>query len=194
MSIISILFGTRAPESAVIGGIEMDVTLEETHSRDAQVTENPVESGATVADHVVLEPEGVSIEGFISSAPVRILPLGQAGTGRVLDAFEELDRLWRRREPVELVTGYRVYDDMIITRLELPRRREVGLRFTAELRKVNIVDSEVAELPALDEVSDAAAQEQNRGRQSTREASESTEGQSSFLIQSWDFAVEAFDR
>ena len=49
--------------SRVIGTVALDVTTDESHDSTMKVTENPVESGAVIADHAVIEPRTVSIRG-----------------------------------------------------------------------------------------------------------------------------------
>lgn len=48
-----------------IGDVVLDAELVEAHTSDLRITENPVESGAAVADHAVLQPKEVTIEGLI---------------------------------------------------------------------------------------------------------------------------------
>lgn len=56
---------TTTLSSRRIGSITLDVVTEETHQSELSVTENPVESGALVADHAVLNPQQVTISGMI---------------------------------------------------------------------------------------------------------------------------------
>ncbi|MBP6018801.1 MAG: hypothetical protein KA735_04865 [Burkholderiaceae bacterium] len=49
----------------MIGDVVLDAELREVHSSDLRITDNPVESGAAVGDHAVLEPKTVQIEGVI---------------------------------------------------------------------------------------------------------------------------------
>ncbi|SEO76252.1 hypothetical protein SAMN02800692_1987 [Luteibacter sp. UNC138MFCol5.1] len=48
-----------------IGTITLDAVTEETHQSDLAVTENPVESGALVADHAVLDPQQITVAGVV---------------------------------------------------------------------------------------------------------------------------------
>lgn len=49
----------------MIGNVLLDAELREVHSSDLRISDNPVESGAAVSDHAVLEPKTVQIEGVI---------------------------------------------------------------------------------------------------------------------------------
>ena len=191
MSVINLIFGTRAAQSAQLYSVdtlatfEMDVTISEDHQRSAVVTENPVEDGSVVSDQVILDPERVIVEGFVTSAPARILPLGAIGEGgiqRVINAFDLLDDLWRARNPLMLTTGYRVYRDMVINRVSMPRGREIGLRFSVELQNVNRVAGEVGTVNVSQAVADAAARTLDAGRQATQEPSAATSERTGSLL------------
>jgi hypothetical protein len=49
--------------SRSIGTIRLDQTIRESHDSTLRITENPVESGAVVADHAVLETRKLMIQG-----------------------------------------------------------------------------------------------------------------------------------
>jgi hypothetical protein len=56
---------TTTLSSRRIGTITLDVVTEETHQSDLAVTENPVESGALVADHATLDPQQITVSGLV---------------------------------------------------------------------------------------------------------------------------------
>lgn len=49
--------------SRAIGTVRLDQTTRESHDSTLRVTENPIESGAVIADHAVLEPRKLMIQG-----------------------------------------------------------------------------------------------------------------------------------
>ena len=186
MSVLNILFGNRTPSGFSLSGMvefSADLTLEETHERDATVTEHAIESGASVTDHVFLAPERLRLEGFVTDSGVAVLA---SDPGRTQSAFDTLDRAWKEREPVTVVTGYRTYRDMIITRLVLPRTRPDSMRFTIEMQHITIVSAATTEIaattgasagvgaPSAQTDADATAGRTDAGRQPTRESSEAT--------------------
>ncbi|NIE82687.1 MULTISPECIES: phage baseplate protein [unclassified Burkholderia] len=75
-----------------IGTITLDVVTDELHSSDLETTENPVESGAEVADHAFLKPAEVVISGTIVSyePPSDVSLLGRAVNIRSADDFLNL--------------------------------------------------------------------------------------------------------
>ncbi|KOQ98355.1 hypothetical protein ABW51_00190 [Haemophilus sp. C1] len=48
-----------------IGKITFDVVTTEDHQSDLSITENPIESGAAIADHAVIQPKQVTINGIM---------------------------------------------------------------------------------------------------------------------------------
>ena len=48
-----------------VGDFEMDAVTIEGHESNLRLTENPVESGADIADHAILEPKEITITGIM---------------------------------------------------------------------------------------------------------------------------------
>lgn len=207
MALINFLFGNRDPSGFTLQGVvefDADLTISEQHERSSVVTDHPVESGANVSDHVIVQPERVILRGFVtdSTAAVFAADEGTGGEpGRTQDAFDVLDQLAASREPMDVVTGRKEYSSMVITRLDLPRERPNSMQFTIELQQVKIVDSADGTLlaavadAAIGETGDAATQDRvagevNRGRQQAREASESTQQEANRVKST---AAEIFD-
>jgi hypothetical protein len=73
-----------------IGTIMLDAVVSESHTSDIDITDNPVESGATMTDHAVVRPKGVSIEGVIVDyEPQRVLK--KKGIGDIRTIRDGLD-------------------------------------------------------------------------------------------------------
>ncbi|MEX3929739.1 phage baseplate protein [Paraburkholderia sp. BR10936] len=51
--------------SRLIGTVRIDLTQQEQHDSTMRITDNPVESGAVVADHAVLEPRRLTVQGLM---------------------------------------------------------------------------------------------------------------------------------
>lgn len=52
--------------------MQLDASIEETHSRSATVTNIEVEEGTNINDNIVLNPKRLTIEGVVSEAPLKI--------------------------------------------------------------------------------------------------------------------------
>ena len=145
--------------------LELDAAVHETHEYTNTITDFPVEKGFSISDHVFKVPEKLTLEGFVTNSPIpysvnNVSVLLDSGD-RVNSSFEKLmdlagydpsgkmvTVLSRIRMPsiIKVVTGLRVYSNMLITHLSFPRDITTGesLRFTCELRRVVVVDAERA--------------------------------------------------
>jgi uncharacterized protein YcfJ len=69
MALVSLFFQTRAKLSLM----ELDASLQENHEASATPTENEVEDGAKISDHITLSPLSLSIEGVVSENPISLI-------------------------------------------------------------------------------------------------------------------------
>ncbi len=132
-------------------GFVFDAIFSETHYSTLEVTENPVESGASITDHAYVKPYRVTVSAGISNTPLGPVS-GQFGDGaeRARTAYQALLDLQATREPFDVQTGLKLYSDMVCTSIgtqQDPRTPEV-LDFVAELRQIIIVTTEVVTYPA----------------------------------------------
>jgi len=147
--------------------IPIDVVTTRTYRFGAEVTSFPVEGGEEIGDHVRLEPNELDVEGMVSNAPLDAAgestsPLGLRGDAnaerrpgmpvRIQSAYDLLTSAYRNRQPLTIVTEYQIFDDMIITSLEIPRARDTGiaLNFSLSLKHISVVYTESATLPPMD--------------------------------------------
>ena len=119
-----------------VGSLEIEATLSEQHNMTATVSKFPVEGGSIVSDHIVNDPEKVTLECFISNTPI-----GQDPGNFSQDAFDQLKKLWEARELLDIVTQYKVYTDMAITDISVPLNNKTGqaIQFTIDLLKIKKV-------------------------------------------------------
>jgi|GEM_PF-446600 len=76
-----------------IGEIVLDVTVEEGHESNLRITENPIESGAAIADHAVVLPKTVTIRGVVvDHDQAALLPASVAGVN-IRGATDFLDQI-----------------------------------------------------------------------------------------------------
>jgi hypothetical protein len=74
--------GLRRPRHVEIGDIWIDVSVEESHEAEAEVSEHPVEIGANIADHIRPLPRVITIEGIVTNHPLE-LPQSHAGSATI---------------------------------------------------------------------------------------------------------------
>lgn len=117
--------------SRSIGGVFVDVVISEEHESEMEIAEHPVEKGAKISDHAWRLPAKVTLE------------LAIAGE-RAVASFQQLLDVQAAAEPFSLVTGLKVYQNMLIKRLSATRDKENArvLKFEAELQEVIIVSTE----------------------------------------------------
>ena len=136
---LSLLFGKKYDQGKV-GSVELDVTVREEHRYTSRVTTYPIEEGSILSDHIINEPTSLTLEGIVTDTPLNIL----STFNRSVDAFNRLIEIHENREIVTVVTGLKVYPNMAITLLNVPREIRTGqsLTFNIELQQV-ILDTSV---------------------------------------------------
>ena len=192
----------QVPTKPQIGVMTFDISIKEVHTRTAIVTENEVEDGSVVSDHVRINPDTLSIDGEIAEFPVGLLGfdgisatdlqrkiLGSEGLVSGVrktpqDAWKYLTEIFEAGEPVQIITGLQAYDEMLIEKLSVPRSSKDGknLIFSAQLKKINFAVTGITENFKLDEDSNAGSKN-NKGKQSSKEASEKAKDKGSVLFQ-----------
>jgi hypothetical protein len=165
---LSILNNRREPNK--IQDLIIDTSISEDHVYTNRVTDNTIEDGTTVSDHIVRDPEQLTINGIVSNTPITLVQQGENNlvredlTNRVQVAHDLLLGYMGRSVPkqlgdipeqqltpqlLDIVTGLRTYTDMAITSLSFPRSRVTGnsLRFNISFRKVKKATAEFAFIP-----------------------------------------------
>lgn len=147
--LISLLFRNLAGAMNLpsqIGALTLDVTLEESHEYSSEVSDFPIEGGTSISDHVRLLPRQLTMRGFVTDTPlVNVgLPLGRS---RASSAFFLLEAMWQRRIPIIVVSQLRIYRNVIIKSLTIPKERELALRFTAVMQELQIVSGQNVLIP-----------------------------------------------
>ncbi|GAM51631.1 phage-related protein [bacterium endosymbiont of Mortierella elongata FMR23-6] len=194
-----------------IGTVTLDATLAEQHQSVLRISENPIESGALIADHAALEPKQITITGIVTDyQPPPAIPTGMTGAllrqspdffnqlplptevksvtmqaasriqrelgsartlqqsiansleqarplvpwlpawsgvdssstqERVQQVYEALLELQRSIEPIEIMTGARLYSNMLLQAISLNQMQEGVAEFTLTCREIMIVNT-----------------------------------------------------
>ena len=80
----SITVLTKLPRFKKVGGVVIDGLLEESHIRKTSVTKYPVENGSVISDHILNEPESVTIVGCVTNTPLLYTTINAAIAGEDL--------------------------------------------------------------------------------------------------------------
>lgn len=145
-----------------LGGVQLDAVISESHSNDVRITKNPVEFGADIADHAVVEPKKLNIIAEVSDTP-----LGTAAFAQIVDlttglfgtattdnltrsnaAYNALVSLQELREPIEVQTRLKLYTNMIILGIAVTQDKDTSriVNMNISLEEILITESEVVEL------------------------------------------------
>ena len=140
------LIGPIFVRSRSIGGFVADVTVRERHRDELTVTENPVEQGADITDHAFKRPPTLVVEvGYSNSSPA-----AAGDPNYVSSVYDQFLTLQASREPFQVVTGKRVYEDMLITGLTTLTDQvwENASIFTVEMKNVILVETQTVTVPS----------------------------------------------
>jgi hypothetical protein len=125
MDIISTLF---SQQSRKIGLIIPDVVISEKHSDTLEITEHPTEDKAPIADHAFKRPSELVMEvGFAGGGSLLdLLDTTSFGVGLGLspkETYQQLLDLQESRVPFDVVTGKRIYSNMLIRVIDVTTDR-----------------------------------------------------------------------
>lgn len=131
-------------EGYKVGSVELDLILDEDHSKSAQVTENPLQDGRAISDGIFLELQDGSLTGLVTNHSVKRaeerakqLELQDSETlmaeaknyqleNRAKQAWVDLKAVMDAMQPVTIVTSLEVYDDVAITNISTERNGDSG--------------------------------------------------------------------
>lgn len=168
-----------------LGGIQLDAVMTETHTNQIRLTKNPVELGADITDHAIIEPKRINIVAQVSDTPLGVAALGQIvdlvtglfGTAtsqnitRSNAAYNAMVQLMELREPIEVQTKLKIYSDMVITNITTTQDKNSSriALMNISLEEVLISESQIVKLNA-DQLAEGSPREQgssadNKGRQ-----------------------------
>lgn len=150
-----------------IGPFTMQVTLKERHTDEMEITDHPIEQGATISDHAYKRPAEVVIEGSWSASPsssglvdgiigglkatvtgAQAIVSGKPPTS-MQEMYDKLLRLQKEAVPFDIYTGKRKYTNMLIRSLtvETDKLTENSLAVTMVCRELLIVRVSVLTVP-----------------------------------------------
>ena len=188
MGVLGILFGVG---KSSIGGVVIDATVEEGHNATAEVTENPVEEGAKITDHVQNNSDELVLDCIISDSPLGFPIIGNIQniinsvstlfglSSRSVDAYNKLLELKKNREPFTAFTGLRRYTNMVIKELNVTRNARIGkaISFRCAMRQIRIVTSKSGGLQNLSggNVAKGKRNVKNLGRKTINETKKVTD-------------------
>jgi len=179
MDILSTLF---SQQSRKIGLIIPDVVISEKHSDVLEITEHPTEVGAPVADHAYKRPSELTMEvGFSGGGSLLdLLDTSSIGLSFGLspkETYQQLLDLQASRVPFDVVTGKRIYSNMLIRVLDVTtdRTSENVLMASLTLKEVIISQTQAISVANKSDMADGVSTSpvQHTGIKSVKSANES---------------------
>ena len=156
MSIIESILGASAskPTQAKIGNLTIDVVEAHEVKYDSEVTENPVEDGFPVADHVNRKPITLQLDVVFTPTPVTfssglsglgtvLTYVGAGGSGsndgnRLNTVKDSLYKIYKKGDPITITLADGIYKDMVMTSAPLPRNVQNGICYKMQLNFVQV--------------------------------------------------------
>jgi len=151
-----------------IGGFIADVTIREDHEDELVVTENPVEQGADVTDNSFKAPARLTVDIGYSNSSAQ----SDGDPNYVQEQYANFLALQASRQPFDVITGKRMYSNMLITMLHTvtDKDTENALFLTVRMREIILVDTQTVSVPPtanMNAPGDTGAT-QNTGTQQTQ--------------------------
>jgi len=121
-----------------VGGFSAQVTVREVGTDELEITQHPVQEGAAITDHAYKKPVGLVVELMFSDD---LLPLAET--------YDRLLALQASRVPFDVVTGKRIYRNMLFKSLgnTTDDKTENILQIVATIQEIITVRVEVTSVP-----------------------------------------------
>jgi hypothetical protein len=141
-------------------GLEIDAFFSEKYHFGNRITDIPIEEGSNIADHVTPEPDTLDIEAFIGMTKFEVVATDVAKSApaespgnpkqRIIEAHQELLRLKRSMQPMDIVAGLDTMTNMVIETYDVSHDVESGadLPFSMTFKKIDTVKSETTQIIA----------------------------------------------
>ena len=139
-TITNFLFGQALISSPTYGEIMADVKMSEDHTRKNEVTQNTLESGAVIADHVIIHPRVLSINfGVTNTGWTSLLE------SRSQEIFDKLDNISRTQELITVTTEHYSYTNMMISNVRMLHSAPYkgALQIACDFEELNFSDLQV---------------------------------------------------
>lgn len=142
----------------MLGTIEIEATLEENYTDELQITEHPVQAGASITDHSFKKPSSVVIRcgwsnssyGALKGVITSLFSGGGIPSAEyVAGVYSQLIALQESLTPFSITTSLRDYHNMLITAINVTRDKTSAniLMVTATCRQIRIANTQSTSLP-----------------------------------------------
>jgi len=135
-----------------ISTVQLDIIISESATATVKKTQNPVESGADVNDHLIINPISFTTKGVVSDISAnligqftRIPAVFSQSTTKSKEAWEALLKLQSEKTVFTLIQGLKEYKNVVILSLSEDQDKDTakGLFFTAQMEEFIFVGAEI---------------------------------------------------
>lgn len=172
MALANLIF----PKENKLATVELDIVVSEGVTTSSTITENPVEQGADVTDHIITNAMTFTMTGMVSDTPVKFLGGLLEGQSLIsaerptVKAWDELLNLQATKEPFTLITNLKSYDNVFIESLATTQDKDTSklLNFTAIMKEIIMVGTQEITDQQFDEqnISDGMVETKDEGLKS----------------------------
>lgn len=149
-----------------INGWLFDAIFRTSVSHLLRMTSHPVQTGANITDHSFLEPRSITMSiGMSDATPVSYTQFA-TGEGRSIRAWETLKTLQESRVPLEVLTRFGIYNNMLITSLTASEdyRTSSALMADVTFEEMLIAETSVVQVSSLPSKTDTTRQGELQGQ------------------------------
>jgi hypothetical protein len=137
--------------------LELDAVLGQEEEYGADVTQNVIEDGSQISDHVSKKPLTVTVEGVVTNTPANFAKVGASLRQKspADEAKKALVKLYEEAIPFVFVGigpgNNDVFLNMVITSLNVPHRVGTGqaLVFSCRMQQIKVVQSNEIKLEKI---------------------------------------------
>ena len=117
-----------------------DVTFRETHSFTNQITQNPVQTGAAINDHVYQQPYTFTWDVGVSDCLGAIKGSSSSSSA---SAFNVLETMWQKSDALTITTEFFTYQNMVIKSFIVTRDKNsmYAMRATVTFQQIIVTDA-----------------------------------------------------
>jgi hypothetical protein len=133
------------PPTAQAKNLVFDGVMRSSHSQRARPTRNPIQTGANLTNHILLDPANVTLDVYMTD----VLPAFAEGqwvgnTSKSISCFMVLDALRAARVPVTLTTRLKTYTNMVLVDILPDESNATRYAFKARVEFEQIFVGQVA--------------------------------------------------
>ena len=130
------------------GSINVDVRVSETHKLSNDVTQQTMENGSVISEHVINNPVELSLQftetnntSIVNGALASLSNFNFLSNTKLgpMSTFEKLTKLAEKKVPLTITTQHKIYNNMVIKNMPIMHRAPYrnSLQVACDLKQLN---------------------------------------------------------